>query len=67
MHVLHEHEDPDAVIGQRLLKTLKGGDRSRLLDRIALDAFICQNAFVGREPSSDCEWLERSGAVIEIS
>ena len=53
VHVLHEDEDPDAVIGKSFLKTLDGGDLALLVDGILADSLSCENALFGCEPAGD--------------
>lgn len=51
--MLHEDEDPDAVIGESFLQTLDGGDLALLVDSILSDSFTGKNSLFGSEPSSD--------------
>lgn len=56
MHMLHKHKDPNTVVAKRLLKTLHSRDLALLLDSIALDAFIGQNALFWCEPTGH-SWI----------
>lgn len=50
MHVLHEDEDPDTVVGKSFAETLPNGDLALLLNSIALYAFGSHDSlFWGQE------------------